>query len=217
MINQKKKLIVIGVLVVAMLGVGIFQFTSGSAEPSPKPKPKPVDSAATPGEAGGSAENGADPNSEGGSDPIRQIYAQKLTPRDPFGSASVMLEAMSPSMPTPEPQRAPPVRRPRTTSVPPYDPLGGDFGPLPGPAGAEIQPGMPLPNVNQFGYRLSGIILGTKPAAVFTDEGGNQKLVALGSSIDGDSHLTGVAQGKATVRHRGKTVTLTVGGTPNAN
>jgi hypothetical protein len=59
-------------------------------------------------------------------------------------------------------------------------------------------------------------MLGAKPMAVFTDAQGNQRLILLGGSLDADSKVTSIDRDAVTVRFHGKTLRLTVEGTPNA-
>ena len=72
-------------------------------------------------------------------------------------------------------------------------------------------PGLPFKDPNQFTMSLAAVIMGDRPAAVFQDEQGNQRLVTLGGRVDGDSVVTRIQRGTVTVAHKGKTVTLTVG------
>jgi hypothetical protein len=70
---------------------------------------------------------------------------------------------------------------------------------------------------NAFSYGVSGIITGAKPAAVITDANGNQRLIAEGGAIDGDSSIVSISRGKVVVRHKNKNITLTVGGASHEN
>ena len=71
------------------------------------------------------------------------------------------------------------------------------------------------PDPNQFSYTVSGVITGgNKPAAVFTDSSGNQRLVPVGGSLDGDSKVVAIDRGNVTIEHRGKKQRLSLGGNP---
>jgi len=216
---EKKKMIVIGVLGAVLLGVGVFQFTSGSPE-EPKPKPKKQQSGANQetiiAESSETAEQIKDlmaRSTPGVDNALSQLYSYPLSPRDPFARGSASLRQVeTPHQPAPQPPRRTSTPRP---TVPPFRIEGELPGPLTmAPPGVSLQPGAEIRSPDEFTYTLSGVILGTRPAAVFSDEAGNQRLVPLGSSLDGDSRVTGVSAGKVTVRHRGKTLTLSVGGTP---
>jgi hypothetical protein len=93
---------------------------------------------------------------------------------------------------------------------------GGDTLPGPGSSGA-FAPLTVEPQKPTFGYRLSGLISGNHPAAVFTDASGAQRLVPLNGSLDGDTQLVAVQKGRAVVSFRGKHLKLSLGGTPDAN
>jgi hypothetical protein len=63
-------------------------------------------------------------------------------------------------------------------------------------------------------YSVVGVIQGAKPMAVVDDGSGNQKLVAVGSSIDGDTRLIGVDSSSVSVVIRGKVHRMFMGGNP---
>jgi hypothetical protein len=204
---NKKKMILLGVLGVALLGVGVFQFASGGETPPAKPKPaakKDVPESSPGGifmEGGLVAQNGGTP-----ADPIKELYARMpLSQRDPFEpNMSVLTSTVTTQQPTPQPTR--PTPQPQ---LPVFDP-GGMI-----PDGPINLEGGPIVPQRTFNYTLSGVILGNKPAAVFTDDAGNQRLVLVGGSLDGDSQVVSVSQGRVVVRHGKKTVNLTLGGNPN--
>ena len=68
----------------------------------------------------------------------------------------------------------------------------------------------PLRQPTEFAYTLKGVLVGKKPMAVFEDDNGNQRLVPLGGSLDGDSKVVGIEKGKVRIRHRGKDQTHTL-------
>jgi hypothetical protein len=63
-----------------------------------------------------------------------------------------------------------------------------------------------------FGYTVGGVAIGARPAAVFRDSQGNQRLVMQGADLDGDTKVTAVKMDHVVVVYRGKTLTLRVGG-----
>jgi hypothetical protein len=204
--NEKKKLAILIALAVAILGVGAFQFANlSSTEKAPAPTAKKSEE-----------KKSETPAAEEQPDAMRQLIALSATPRDPFQEGTLAaLENQPPAQPTPPTSAAPKVRRPSgELRIPPFA-LGGEFPTLPGAGGVSVTPSEPVRNPDAFGFSVSGVITGARPAAVFVDENGNQRLVTVGSSLDGDSQLVGVEKGRVIVRHKGKTKTLTVGGTPN--
>ncbi|MFN3683935.1 MAG: hypothetical protein ACK41F_08370 [Fimbriimonadaceae bacterium] len=192
--DDKKKLIVLAALFVVILGVGAFQFVGGGAEP-PKTEQKPKQEAAEKK----AEEQPSVPNPQ---------FASPLPPRDPFDATSAVasLQAQQPKEPDPKPQPAP---QPK--------PLAGKLEPLPpvSPSGLagpiQLQPDKPAePPAPKF--VVTGVFLGEKSAAVFQDEQGNQKLVGQGEALDGDTRVVAIGRNRVTLRQRGQTVVLTVGG-----
>ena len=54
--------------------------------------------------------------------------------------------------------------------------------------------------------------MGDRPMAVFADSQGNERIVPVGSSLDGDSQVVSVMAGAVKVRAHGKIMTMTPGG-----
>lgn len=186
----------LGALGFIIVGVGAFQFMGGSSTPVKKKPP-----VAAPAAADATADNQVK----------NPAFAMALPPRDPFKPPADSGEATpqaKPTLPTPQAEKP----RPRS--------LGGRLSTevLPSPGGstsiAPLNPGVEAP---RFGYRLSGLISGRHPAAVFTDSSGAQRLVPLSGSLDGDTQLVAVEKGRAVVSFRGKHLKLSLGGTPDAN
>jgi hypothetical protein len=211
--NDKQKMMVLGALALGLVGVGVFQVAGGGSDPAPAAQPsKPV------AQKSSSPATGATPQLAGGALPEKPsdtdpalATAAVMKQRDPFdGSRFVPATATQQMPPTP-----PPAAETQVAAMPRPE-IGGSVGTLPvipsGLGGPGIEPGEKLPNPDEFAYIVSGVITGERPAAVFTDELGNQRLVALGGSIDGDSKLIAVSRGKVTVQHRGKKKTFTVVG-----
>ncbi|MHB8637250.1 MAG: hypothetical protein ACYC96_12345 [Fimbriimonadaceae bacterium] len=194
--DDKKKLAIVGVLGFIIVGVGAFQFMGGSSN-TPAKKPSATKSAA-----------GAD--IKDANTVKNPEYAMALPERDPFkapedsGSADLTVKP-----PLPPAKRLP---------QPPH--MRGEFGAntmLPNAGGGTIPPLFVAPTQPTFGFRLSGLISGRHPAAVFTDASGAQRLVPLHGSLDGDTQLVAVQKGRAVVSYRGKHLRLSLGGTPDAN
>ncbi len=207
--DNKKKMLVMALLGLAVVGVGAFQFMgSGPAPASVAKKKAPIAAETT------------DPKA-----PKNPEVAMALPERDPF---AVPASAQPTPMPTPTPTPTPPQPTrhptripggygPNTGEVPPLPPMGGDprslgNGQIGGPNNAA--PGLHIEPT--FGYQVSGVIVGEHPAAVFVDAQGNQRLVRLGGSIDSETTVTGIEKGKVSVRFRGKTLHFDMGGNPNA-
>ncbi len=205
--DDKKKIAIVGILFLVVIAVGAFQFTTGASAPAPATKKlaalaKP-DAPVVP--------------------PVPNLAVSgNLPERDPF--QSVVLEgedvkATPISSPTPQTHPVPePPRmggRIRTNRL-------GDVPVLPNPtgpggisgSGQEVRPVVP-PEV-PFTYSLAGILVGTRPAAVFRDAQGGQRLVQQGGALDGDTQVISIDREIVSVRFRGKTLRLTIGGNPSA-
>jgi hypothetical protein len=201
--DDNKKKVVIGVLVAAVLAIGAFQFTGGgSDEPAPAPK----------------KDQTAQKQDDKTTIPPPPTFAP-YTARDPFeqGRLANFVEEPKPQQ---EPEKA---KTPEKSSRP-----NGDFEPEinwgnPGgippvdPGNPGTQGGNPAIAVEpEFKYALVGVVVGETPAAVFADATGGQRLITLGGSLDNDTKLISISQGKAVVRFGKKTITLTIGGTASA-
>jgi len=207
--NDKKKMIVLGALGLVLVAVGAFTFVGG-ASPTPPPTAK--------ASAEDKAKNGEGTEKDGQKEQtpeeklVAQFNAGELPTRDPF-APDVVAVVTPPVQQTPT--QTPPrvssggVRRPSGLrgNVPPFNPMGGGFGgdlPPASGGGIGIEPGAALRSPDDPGYRVKGVIQGRKPMAVLEDGSGNQKLVPVGGSVDGDTQVTGIEKGKVRVRHRGK-------------
>lgn len=227
--DDKKKILILGALFVVMIGVGAFQFVK-SGDPAPaataekKSETTPaggasatVDTKSGPGESQGGYKAAGDVTV----DPAL-IVAAKLEPRDPFdGRKWEKTEEVAPSVPPPA---AP--KRPASASRPPRGISGAGFRPAGVPiegvlpeAGAPVAgaPQGQLPSVEDFPYVVAGTVSGDRPVVILTDPAGKQKIVPVGGQVDGDSQIVSISNGKVTVRHRGKTKTVPVGGTSPSN
>ncbi|MBS1723771.1 MAG: hypothetical protein JSS66_12555 [Armatimonadetes bacterium] len=246
--NDKKKMIVLAGLGVALLAVGAFQFI-GKGSPPPAPavtkatkeatahKASTGASSATSGTTqpaaaatGSSASNGqpsgespaatpagATGTAEAETDPQRQVLLQMvknpLPRRDPFESQDNRAPDTTPAQPvqTAPQQPVKPVHRPtaeRFAYSAPVSPLAGTLPNGGTSPGMDVSHAPPLRQPSEFAYKVTGVIVGHKPMAVFEDDSGNQRLVPVGGSIDGDSKVVGVERGKVRIVHRGKEKTL---------
>lgn len=209
MTKDKKQIIVIGSLGAVLVAVGAFQFLSG-----PKVEIE-VDAEAN---SAAAAEQQARDVLDGA---LARLVPGELSPRDPFQPVGWQAP--------PQPAGATETPTPTMTSgggsrpsgggssgfIPPMNPLPGGFpgfgGSLPDPSsGIGLLPQAGAPPVPGSGYSVKGVVVGDKPMAVFEDSAGNQRLVPLGGSIDGDTQVTGIERGKVTVKHRGKEKTMTI-------
>lgn len=235
--GDKKKMMVLGALLVVILGVGAFQLVGGGGSKPPETKTKKSTEVAS--RSGSSLTVRTATGAPTTGSPNASTGATK--PGDPNAVVDPKLVAMS-ALPVRDPfdgskfQPAPPPKAKETTPKATTDshprssgprPLGGKMPPFPvgsdgniglpsaGAGQTGVSPGAPLKDPNAFNYSVSGVITGDKPAAVFTDEKGNQQLVSVGGSVGGDSQVVAISRGHVTVRHRGKNMTFTVGGAPN--
>jgi len=212
MASQKAKVIALASLGVVLLGVGAFQLTQGSPENKAKPK------------AARAATNAAELPGEDEQAWQDQIAISPHAPKDPFQPGQLTpLDPNNPPETKPAVATNPTGRRPLrviqqqpSRPIPPLE-IGGT---LPGlhDNGSKVAavPDAPTRRPDEFGYAVSGVIIGSRPMAVLQDESGAQRLVKLGASIDGDSEVIAIERGKVTVRHRGKVLVLRVGGNSSA-
>lgn len=208
--NDKKKMIVVGALGLVLVAVGAFTFVGGGSDPAPSPVTK---TSSKPDETGTDA---AKTDQEKELTPEEKLIAQlnsgELAVRDPFAPdivASVVTPPVQPPTQATPPRISSGGRRPSGLggNVPPFNPMGGGIGgalPPMGGGNVGLEPGTALRSPDDPGYRVKGVIQGRKPMAVLEDGNGNQKLVPVGGSVDGDTQVTGIEKGKVRVRHRGK-------------
>ncbi|HWD41830.1 MAG TPA: hypothetical protein VG944_23520 [Fimbriimonas sp.] len=212
--DEKKKLAIVGALVAVMACVGAFQLLGGKKAPPPPPvteTPKPTTVATAKKPA--TAPKETNPDGTPAAVPNPEV-ANDLPVRDPFKPPPGALP------PSPPPGGIPPMKsnfHPPITRGPKPFPTGLGPGPLPGnfggPGGTVITPTVPAEH--PFGYRLVGEIGGERPAALFEDSAGNQKLVGLGSRIDGDTTLKSMGKESVIIEFRGgKKLRVSMGGTP---
>ncbi len=200
--DNKKKLIVVVALALVIVSVGVFQFVLASS-----PGPAPVASGKKPDKK---------PQTEPvvAAGPKNTQYAFDLPARDPFANGTLPEDPTAKKPVPPTPPQA------RETAPPRKREIGGDYLPPVNPnamgALASGKIGLAPDPDAKFAFNVSGVMLGAKPMAVFTDAQGSQRLVMLGGSLDPDSHVISINKDAVTVRFHGKTLRLTVEGNPNA-
>ena len=218
---EKKKLLIMGVLAFAVLCVGVFQFTGGGKKDAPvEAKPKAAKTIvasrpAAPTDALNNAMGNPPPGTNvivpGGKNGVNAPITAEgdLPERDPFDGEKYLPADPStmkaPTTPTPAPAAAK-----AATRIPPVEPLAMS-GSLPTPGSAVNVASLNAKPKDVFEYSVSGVVTGDKPAVVFQDGKGNQRLIQLGGSLDGDTKVLSVSRGKVTVAHHGKNMTLIVG------
>lgn len=211
--KDKKKVMVLGLLVVAMLAIGAFQFIGPSSSSAPIAETDEATEVTDPetttvadGE-GVEGEEGAEVEEEGDAKKlnIEGFVAESFDVRDPFDVPSGVEpeKAKAPEPEKPVEPRVKPQQKPR--SLPGEQPVNPRiFGDLPPLGGG----GAPVDNSPQ--YRVKGVLVGQRSVAVVEDEEGNQKLVPVGGSIDGDTKVVKIEQGKVTVERNGKKKVLSI-------
>lgn len=195
--NDKKKLIIVVALGAVMLGIGAFQFTKISAGEAQAPAAdSSIETGETPEKV---AQRGGANDLVTGSYPERDPFKPMNLPEvDPFAHVPGAGQT-PPQNPVPQPTITGSV----TTGVP-VGPL--IVSPTGEPGFPPLTPGVP--------YSLTGIIIGEKPAAVFVDSLGTQRLIQLGGSLDGDTVVSKIERREVTLRIKDKNHTLTLGGEP---
>ncbi len=190
MLADKKKVIVVASLGLVIVCVGAFQFLGGSSEPEPAPAPKKVEVKKI------EEAPKQDP-------PKNPLFVAARPARDPFAARGV-------SMPTP-PVPQPAIQQPKVTPMPtPNFDKSGTFG-----NGGNAPVTITAVPEAKFSFTVSGVMLGARPVAVFTDAQGEQRLVPAGGSLDADTRVISIDKDAVTVKYHGKTMRLTVEGNPN--
>lgn len=214
MTKEKKQYIILGALVVVVLAVGGFQLLGGSGGGGDttvviEDEDDTPDVVATP------APELTNEEQEAVNSQLISIIAAETTPRDPFVPLAVSRQGGGGEQPvaiTGERAIAANASRPgggssapRTPYVPPMPPLGGDFPGIQAvPNGDQGLPGAGSDyTIAAAGpdYKVKGVIVGeNRKMAVFEDSAGNQKLVPVGGSVDGEMKVTNIERGEVTVQ-----------------
>lgn len=212
--NDKKKLMILSVLALLMVAVGAFTFMGGGAPASPEVLTtksagaygEGTDPLATGEETTDGDKKPADGISEEDRPESGVLALAPFEPRDPFETPSSVpkVGGITPPPVQPTAQMAPIQGKPnpRNGENAPFDPNQFNGGPI-GGGNSNLPPIVVAPT-----FIVKGIITGAKPMAVFEDGEGNQRLVALGGSVDGDTKVVAIEQGKVTVVHKGKRYSL---------
>ena len=188
--SEKKKAMILIALFVVLGAAGVFQLMPGGQEP-PATKKQPY--------------KPADPAAQVDL-PKNPSVAYNLPERDPFAGPEPDVKA-KPNAKYVEPDNS---KRP---VQPPG--LGGTL-PAPGPNHPGTPDGkgsMSVQDGPPFAYALSGLLLGDRPIAVFRDSQGHERMIRLGGSIDPEAQLTSIDKTGVTVKYRGETLHLKIGGT----
>ena len=223
--DDKKKLVVIGALATVLLGVGAFTFLGGGPTPPPAPlEVKKTDGGKEDGTKVSKVDENGNPivGEDEKEPPKNPLYVMDLPQRDPFQVrplAGEEFKPIPPTQPLPSPSKPAPRRPgPRRSygagdyGTAPYQPLTGS---LPNAGGGSVTLTPSGPDPSAFGYTVSGTMTGgSKSVAVFTDSNGNQRMVPVGGSLDGDSKVLSIEKGSVTIEHRGKKQRLSLGGNP---
>ena len=199
---DKKKTIVVGALVVAMLGIGAFQFGKmGEAEAPP----------ATAKSEEAKAEGEAKPEDKEAKTK-NPMYAASLAGRDPFRPAAFATPTKETAKPVnPAPVAAPPIEAPKNATPLP-NAMGGALNPMPLPNGGPDGGGLPNPQAPEpekprFTAKLIGVLVGARSAAVFR-VGDAERIVTVGAELEPGARLISVSARRAVVRFRGETLTI---------
>ena len=213
MSKDKKKTMVVAGLGVLLLTVGAFQFIgkgSGSTPVAETAKQQATAAKTYAAEAEGKPVAKAEET-----DPQRAMLIamvkDPLPSRDPFAPIGSPVQQKAPSQPEIKPPVIQQKSVPHQKWAPDFSPGNKPYDPLPGNGQAvnpannpNVSTAPPLRQPSEFAYRVKGILNGPKPMAVFEDDSGNQRLVPLGGSVDGDSKVVGIEKGKVHIRQRGK-------------
>lgn len=207
--DDQKKMAILGILVIVIIGVGAFQMMPqepdipASSTASKKWVPK--------GEEAAKADV----------KPVRNpSVIAPLARRDPFDApAGADIDGEAPKPVVVNPPAMP------NREITGMNPFPVDVDPLPGTTmdgststvgnGTRTAAVPPAP-APTFTYTLSGVIIGRHSAAVFKDLQGNQVLIAEGAKIDSDSTLIQVRPGGVTVDVRGTELRVVIQGDKDA-
>jgi hypothetical protein len=197
--DEKKKMAILAGLAIGVVTIGATQFMGHRRPP---PVADPIKHAV--------ADNDQ-PSASATTGLKNPQVADGLPERDPFQAPADTLPKDVPapgSKPSEGPKPFP--HHGRAGGPKPFDPL-----PLPGSLPSSKGPGAPgtslVPTPN---YRCVAVIQGTKPIAVFEDVTGNQKMVRLGGSLDGETKLAEVHGTSVSIEVRGQRRRLSIGGNP---
>ncbi|MBS1708915.1 MAG: hypothetical protein JSS65_09365 [Armatimonadetes bacterium] len=205
--QDKKKLFVIGALVMVLCAIGAFTMMGGG--------PAPV--ASTTGSKADAKKDLTEATKAYAQDPTQAKigaiigsisgYGTKEA-RDPFaipsGVPEIAVTPPAPQAPVPGADThapAPRQQRPKPLgggdSIPPWTPPTQGAGAAPGPI---------VPR-----FRVKGALVGQKPVVVVEDSSGNQRLVPVGGELEPGTRITSIEKGQVTVSEHGKSKTMPIG------
>jgi hypothetical protein len=195
--DEKKKLVIVSVLAVLLIAVGVFTMM-------PKGQPEPTVASDVKPEATAQSLQAPPPDA-----PKNPLVAANLSQRDPFSVevplAPVTTAGGGPGAPSnPAAFVHPTTMKELKGSLLPGATADGTSGV--GGNGQVVAPAIP-----PFSYTVTGVVVGRKPAAVFRDPTGNQKLIAQGGQLDGDTKVESVNLRFVAVSYHGKMMKLNVG------
>ncbi len=197
--QDKKKLIVIGSLVMVICAVGAFTMMGGGGSGK----------ATTSGKTTKKTDTKVADNTAPPVDKAQQAIDKILTSfnaygssesRDPFATPAGAVKPVDP--PKNDNTVKQPTARPPRTSFP-----RPDFGSLP-PVNPGIGANLPTQIVPRF--KVKGVLVGARPIVVVEDSNGNQRLVPEGGQLDPTTRVTSIEKGQITVNENGKSKTLPI-------
>lgn len=203
--NDQKKLLVLSVLGILLLGVGAFQMSGGGGS-----APAPVAQKAEPSTPEKSAEEQAKdeeanlPGQDG-------LVVGVLAPRDPFvpqagpdagksgrTTATPVNQPVADPLPTPAPMEAPEPPMPGEVTL-------TDGGQASG--ATTVAPSQPLPP----SYMLTGVITGDRNVAVLRSSEGKDRTVVVGDVLATGERVISITATKVVLKTNEGTFTLTLG------
>jgi hypothetical protein len=157
--DEKKKILILAVLGVMVLGIGAFQFMPKGEAPAPEVK-KEVPAFLAENEAAKAA--AAEP-------PRNPMLASNLPARDPFLTPA---ERRDPQTTGPVVNKMPPLREPtRRSGFTRIGPAKIEELKMPGGLGGTLAAAVQKIEEKEepFGYTIGGVVIGARPAVVFRD------------------------------------------------
>ena len=202
MSKDKKQLLVVGILGLAMLAIGAFQFLAPKGPAAVAPEPEVASKSDGTEVASVNAVAAIDPSVQ-----ILNDLRGPVEPRDPFLAQAIIVKP-----PAPDGQQTlvgpkPPRPDNQITGSDGYQPVDPNVN------GGGVTSGDPLIQPGEFAYKLKGVLVGANNnIAVFEDSNGNQRLVGVGATFgtDSETEVISIDAKGVTIRHRGKTKTLRV-------
>lgn len=212
--NEKKKLAIIGVLGLLLLGVGAFQIIGGGGS-APAPEAKKDKPSVAAGTGTESDPGNAEDSGEG------DLIAGKLPQRDPFLAPGAVqtnsptgATTGTPTMPSANPTTTAsnqPVGY-QSTENPPMPPMPGDIQPMPNVHEGNPGENTGLGDSNQPeapSLKLTGVVLGDTALAVIQDESGKQRVLRVGDTVSGH-RVVSITKNKVVLSGSGERVTLAI-------